>query len=278
MISLAILLLPLSAIPANAQSWPTTAGWNIEERAGSCRMAKTFQRHGATEIAITKTVEEKVIIVLSNDDWHHIEDKNYDLVFDLGVARYDMPASSGMKGIAGRGSVRPSYANLFNAQFFVDLGKADSLKVYLDDRLIDHFSLSGSAAASSVLENCLAMVNKRSANVSPIIGNAAALSSPVRSIDLMSMFGFEKYPGSALTERREGRAQIVARVEADGKATSCEITASSGHPDLDQATCEGVYRARFEPAIDTSGRAVAAPFTTAVTWTIERAAKPSQPQ
>lgn len=100
-------------------------------------------------------------------------------------------------------------------------------------------------------------------------GEAAAsekIAVPVKAVNLATQFGHHNYPASAFIERRQGRVEVIAKIGTDGKAISCVVTSTSGHPDLDLATCEGVYRATFVPAADQSGKAVQGAFTTAVTW------------
>lgn len=101
----------------------------------------------------------------------------------------------------------------------------------------------------------------------PVVADAS-VAVPVRAVNLATQFGHHNYPPSAFIERRQGRVQVVAEIGTDGKATSCVVTSTSGHADLDLATCEGVYRAIFMPATDQSGEAVPGSFTTAVTWNL----------
>src|SRR5687768_16203764 len=57
------------------------------------------------------------------------------------------------------------------------------------------------------------------------------------------------YPSRALREERAGVTGFRVSVTPDGRAASCDVTSSSGSPDLDQATCSNVMRrARFNPA------------------------------
>lgn len=102
-------------------------------------------------------------------------------------------------------------------------------------------------------------------------GEAAAhakIAVPVRAVNLATQFGHHNYPPSAFIERRQGRVEIIAEIGTDGNAISCVVTSTSGHTDLDLATCEGVYRATFVPAADQSGKAMQGSFTTAVTWNL----------
>ena len=56
-------------------------------------------------------------------------------------------------------------------------------------------------------------------------------------------------------------------IAASGRVESCTITGSSGHPELDRATCELVARrARFDPAKDSSGAKVSGTYTSSVRW------------
>jgi protein TonB len=77
------------------------------------------------------------------------------------------------------------------------------------------------------------------------------------------------YPARALREEREGTTRFRVIVGADGRVKGCEVTASSGSPDLDAATCANVaMRARFSPATDESGARVAGSYSSAVRWEI----------
>lgn len=103
----------------------------------------------------------------------------------------------------------------------------------------------------------------------PIEADASEnVAAPVRAVNLATQFGHHNYPPAAFTERRQGRVEVIAEIGTDGKATSCVVKSSSGHADLDLATCEGVYRATFTPATGQSGAAVPGSFATAVTWNL----------
>lgn len=77
----------------------------------------------------------------------------------------------------------------------------------------------------------------------------------------------EDYPSSSVRNNEEGSVSISARVGADGRIASCEVTASNGHPTLDATTCR-LYtrRARFDPAKDSSGVATPATYSDRVRW------------
>ncbi len=79
------------------------------------------------------------------------------------------------------------------------------------------------------------------------------------------------YPTRALREEREGVTGFRVSVGTDGRATSCDVTSSSGSADLDQATCANVMRrARFTPAMDGEGNPTTGAYSSRVRWVIPK--------
>ena len=79
------------------------------------------------------------------------------------------------------------------------------------------------------------------------------------------------YPARALREERAGTTRFRVTIGPDGRVTNCEITGSSGHADLDEATCKNVTRrARFKPALDAAGNAISDTYSNAVRWEIPK--------
>jgi periplasmic protein TonB len=79
------------------------------------------------------------------------------------------------------------------------------------------------------------------------------------------------YPSRALQQEREGTTGFRVTYGADGKVTDCQVTSSSGHPDLDAATCANVKRrARFDPALDKDGNPSGGSYSNRVTWRIPK--------
>jgi len=77
------------------------------------------------------------------------------------------------------------------------------------------------------------------------------------------------YPSRALREEREGTTGFRVTVNAEGRVADCQITSSSGHADLDEATCSNITRrARFTPAKDGSGNPVQGSWSSRVRWEI----------
>ncbi|PEQ14221.1 hypothetical protein B2G71_01020 [Novosphingobium sp. PC22D] len=77
------------------------------------------------------------------------------------------------------------------------------------------------------------------------------------------------YPSSALRRGEQGTVRFELTIGANGKVEGCRVTAPSGSPALDAATCKYVAaRARFEPARDETGAKVAGTYASNVTWVI----------
>lgn len=77
------------------------------------------------------------------------------------------------------------------------------------------------------------------------------------------------YPSRALREEREGTTSFRVTVNTDGRVSDCQITGSSGHSDLDEATCKNIQRrARFRPALDNAGNPQVATWSSRVRWQI----------
>ena len=77
----------------------------------------------------------------------------------------------------------------------------------------------------------------------------------------------DDYPPSSVRNDEEGAVRISVRVGTDGRVLSCQVTASSGYSDLDQATCRYYSRrARFTPALSADGTPVESSYNDRVVW------------
>ncbi|MBF9150080.1 TonB family protein [Novosphingobium sp. 1Y9A] len=77
------------------------------------------------------------------------------------------------------------------------------------------------------------------------------------------------YPSAAIREEREGLTRFRLAIGTDGRVAGCEITGSSGSPDLDAATCAKVTaRARFVPALGSDGMPTTGSYNGSVRWVL----------
>ena len=80
---------------------------------------------------------------------------------------------------------------------------------------------------------------------------------------------YSDYPPVALRERREGTTGFRLTVNALGRPEQCDITLSSGSPDLDAATCAMLTRrALFRPALDRDGNPTTGTWSSRIRWII----------
>lgn len=98
-------------------------------------------------------------------------------------------------------------------------------------------------------------------------GAAAEAMQPPRLRNADAVITFQDYPEAAARRSENGIVSVALDVSADGRVTSCEITEGTGSASLDERTCALFKaRAKFDPAMDESHRAIPAQFRTAVAW------------
>ena len=75
------------------------------------------------------------------------------------------------------------------------------------------------------------------------------------------------YPAGAIRKDAVGAIDALLNVDQSGRVTSCRLVRASGHELLDSTTCRLLQeRALFDPAVDRSGKAMAAPYYITVRW------------
>lgn len=99
------------------------------------------------------------------------------------------------------------------------------------------------------------------------IANLRSLPKPANYPgDWVSAFD---YPRRALEQGHQGATTFQLEILADGKIGDCTILKSSGHKQLDEASCQAITsNAKFHPAIDKEGNPVPAPYISTTTWSI----------
>jgi len=101
---------------------------------------------------------------------------------------------------------------------------------------------------------------------------AIAAASPVQPLgDPQQWVTPDDYPPAALRAQAEGIVRVALSIDAAGNLTNCRVDQSSGNADLDAATCALLMRrAKFTPAHDASGRAIASRALQRFHWEIPR--------
>jgi protein TonB len=79
----------------------------------------------------------------------------------------------------------------------------------------------------------------------------------------------DDYPTRAAREERQGTTGFRLSVGADGRPTGCDITSSSGSPDLDSTACSLLMRrAKFTPAMR-DGEATTGSWGSRFRWVLQ---------
>lgn len=79
------------------------------------------------------------------------------------------------------------------------------------------------------------------------------------------------YPASAVRSGAMGETHALISVGIEGRASGCQIIRSSGHAELDSASCNIITkRVRFVPARALDGTAIAAPAYLTMKWELPR--------
>lgn len=104
----------------------------------------------------------------------------------------------------------------------------------------------------------------------PVLPSPAPSFAPVAAkprTDPARWVTTDDYRSNWIRQEMTGKARFRLEIAADGRVTSCAITGSSGHPQLDAATCALVSkRAKFQPARGSEGQPVAGSYTNAIDW------------
>jgi TonB family protein len=75
------------------------------------------------------------------------------------------------------------------------------------------------------------------------------------------------YPAGAARRKEEGIVGFSMLIAPDGRVAKCDVTTSSGFPDLDQRTCAVMLvRTKFKPAHDENGKRVYDRYRAFLTW------------
>ena len=79
----------------------------------------------------------------------------------------------------------------------------------------------------------------------------------------------DDYRSSWINREMTGTARFRLEIAANGTVQGCTITGSTGHAELDAATCSLVTRrAKFQPARGGDGQPVAGSYSSAVRWIV----------
>ncbi|MBV8907704.1 MAG: energy transducer TonB [Sphingomonas sp.] len=105
---------------------------------------------------------------------------------------------------------------------------------------------------------------------------APALAGNDQRMRQLSEVVFANYPPGALARGEQGAVYFLVTLDKDAHATSCKVTYGSGHPLLDEETCDLIVQhAVFNKLKDANGRVTRETQEGVVYWRIPGAPQPS---
>lgn len=244
----------------------------------TCGLSTEYEVQGnTTTLFILKGVDDETKIALSNPNWTVVKGRSYDIRYRLNGNLY-----GGLSVAINNGG----FFTKINKNFEQDFAAAGSLYMTIDNQVIGHLSLDGSALALKHLNDCVfglkqasVALQREKAKFSYIDANPFDDAKPVPLAPMVqaptprrqSWVSSNDYPSRALQQELEGTVTYKVRVDINGVVTACEIVSSSGHVDLDAATCANVTkRARFNPATAADGSPTEGVFEGFVNWKMPR--------
>ncbi len=96
--------------------------------------------------------------------------------------------------------------------------------------------------------------------------------SPMPKTDPAKWITAGDYPTTSRINGRGGSVSFKLEIDRKGIVTACDITQSSGHRDLDEATCRVLAtRGEFLPARDAKGKRALGAYSGTIVWEPKRA-------
>ncbi len=270
-----VLAAAVSVFPAPllARDWGYVGGWYVTSADQSCGMysgaLRPISGNSATELLILKRMDGAVYLQAKNTSWSISPGSEDQIQYQIDGRTYAGAQKTAPFENTASNAGSTALLAAFGSDFETEIRGGSALAIVNGGRLIGQIPLSGTSAAFATIASCLDDLRMNGNGKSPAAGFAvlSAATSVSPKGDVSRWISLDDYPGSALREGREGTVGFRLAVGSDGKVFGCTITKSSGHGDLDEATCAGMTRrAKFDAAKDVSGAKVAGSYQSRVSW------------
>jgi len=239
------------------------AGWQMAASGGTCGLYSA--RAGNGEIILLKNLAGEVHIQVTNEFWRNDDNSNIRFAIDGKPwnGRFGVEAAKSDKG--------QGYIGAFDKRIVKALRAGRQLTIQRDNVTLGAFSLSGSAAALNRMEFCLKDL-RREGPAQVMTADAIAARSvtpPEPTNGRGDWFRMSDYPSDLQRAGKDGTVIFQLTVDTRGRVSDCVVTQSSGHAQLDAATCKAVSkRARFKPAVSGNGTKISGKHDDRVTWRV----------
>jgi TonB family protein len=116
------------------------------------------------------------------------------------------------------------------------------------------------------MKELVALVASSALLAAPVF--AAPTADPTKARQISEVV-FKNYPERALAKGEQGAVYFLVTLDKAAQPTSCQVTHGSGHPLLDQETCDLIVQhATFKSLRDANGRATKSTHEGVVNWRI----------
>lgn len=261
--ALAVCLLAGPTAPARAEQLAPTSRWTVEYADNLCALTRRFGEADRAMILGFKPAP------MSDDFRVVVIESRKSAPLTHGVA--EVRAGSGSPAIKApfmswsikkADPMRMTAIDLKRSDL-ASLGNSGDLSIRAAKMVDTTFAVSNFSAALRALDACVVDLLKT-------WGMDAAQQEAVASYpksNFASYFSDGDYPADAIRLGQQGTVGFRVFVSTDGKPMDCAIYESSGSAPLDNQTCHIMRtRAKFEPARDKTGKALAAPVVGRIRW------------
>lgn len=270
------------AIVAQEEIVQTVSGWDIRDNRGSCSAITSYEPDVWMRVAYYPA-RDVATFALYSPRWRSISTgTDYPLRVDFSNDRYyTSQEAEGLvvgEGEDARYGVVTSWRGI---EFLNDFAGAAAMEITVRETRLGRFSLRGTRLMATALVRC----GERSFRNYPGdpfqgAGSSTSVASTARSTGSTparlrsGSISLADYPASALRAGASGTTRITISVGANGSATGCTVSGSSGNSALDSTACLLAQRRfRFEPATR-NGQPVAGSYSQSVRWVLPEVAPP----
>jgi TonB family protein len=262
----------LLALVAAAMSWPVaaqrppaawtaTGKWTVEYADRQCLASRTFSRDGQslTVVLVPTPASDLGELWLLTDDPGLALDRTQIKTGDVAIETKGMT----LTGLtASKQRVWRAGLQGDELQRLCATGRLG----FQSSKLVAAMDLPALGSVRGALQDCMEGLLK-GWGFPASTARLTRYATPQKKV--MAYVTPEDYPSAAIKDGASGSSEIMVTVGLDGRARNCRVIKSAGHQALDATTCAIlVRRARFDPALDASGKAVEAPFFTRMTWQV----------
>lgn len=262
------LLLAATSLPAQAAPAPLKGAgpWSVMTTEKFCALVRNFDGRGGP---MTMAIKSPLI----GEDYSVTVTRNSRRLADVSRGQVRLSNAQGIKSrkmplesftpIVGQ---RVSKFTIEESAFKLrESGSVLTIDMGLEGERT--LTVVGFPKALDKLDECMRAVRK---GLGVDQAELDSIRTPIRNADITGLFKPSDYPKASLRARQRGVVGVLFYVETDGRVKDCRVVEKSGHPDLDDTTCNIIRaRTRATAALDAAGKSIRAPSYAQVRWSFD---------